>query len=57
MLRKYMELLDRVDRMVASGMNSLDPMIRSMLRQADKIYRKLTDEERSVADYGEYITY
>ena len=52
MLEKYWSLLDKVDRMVDSGRNPLEPVIRSMERQLAKIYRVLSPEERSTVDLG-----
>lgn len=52
MLEKYWSLLDKVDRMVDSGRNPLEPVIRSMERQLAKIYRALSPEERSTVDLG-----
>lgn len=52
MLEKYWSLLDKVDRMVDSGRNPLEPVIRSMERQLAKIYRALTPEERVIVDLG-----
>ncbi len=51
-LEKYWSLLDKVDRMVDSGRNPLESVIRSMERQLTKIYRAMTPEERNIVDLG-----
>ena len=55
MLERYMRLSKKMDAMVDAGMNSLNPIIRSIGRQLWKIYQQLTPEERQAADFEDNI--
>ena len=54
MFKQYQRLLQIAEQMVYDGANNLDPVVRSIQRKAVKIYWKLTDEERTMADWVEW---
>ncbi len=54
MFKQYQKLLQMAHQMVYDGANNLDPAVRSILRKADKIYRRLTEEERIMADWADW---
>ena len=54
MFKQYQKLLQMAHQMVFDGANNLDPAVRSILRKADKIYRRLTEEERIMADWADW---
>ena len=54
MLEKYLSLYYKVDQMVKSGADPLDPVIRSIERQLSKIYLALSPEEQGVVYIAMY---
>lgn len=52
MLNRYIRLQRIADRMIEEGNNALNPVIRSIYRKLEKIYRVLTPEERNIVDYA-----
>lgn len=54
MFKQYQKLIQTADKMVGEGRNALDPTVRSILRKADKVYRQLTEEERTMADWADW---
>ena len=55
MLERYFRLSETADKMVAGGMNGLDPIIRSIYRKLWKIWKSLSEEERRAADFRDEI--
>jgi len=54
MFKQYQKLLQMAHQMVYNGANNLDPAVRSILRKANKIYWRLTEEERTMADWADW---
>lgn len=54
MFKQYQRLLQMAHQMVYDGANNLDPVVRSIIRKADKIYWRLTEEERTMADWADW---
>lgn len=54
MFKQYQKLMEMAAKMTGCGRNDLDPVVRSILRKASKVYRKLTEEERTMADWADW---
>lgn len=54
MFKQYQKLMQMAYEMTGNGRNALDPVIRSILRKADKVYKNLTEEERTMADWADW---
>lgn len=49
-VKSYCILSQKMDELVESGMNSWNPIVRSIGRQLAKLYNSATDEERREMD-------
>lgn len=49
-VKSYCILSQKMDELVESGMNGLNPIVRSIGRQLAKLYNSATDEEREEMD-------
>ena len=54
MFKQYQKLLRMAAKMTGDGRSDLDPVVRSVLRKASKVYRKLTEEEQTMADWADW---
>lgn len=54
MFKQYQKLMQAAYKMTGEGRNALDPTVRSIFRKAEKIYRKLTEEEQTMADWADW---
>ena len=54
MFKQYQKLMEMAAKMTGCGRNDLDPVVRSILRKASKVYRKLTEEEQTMADWADW---
>ena len=49
-VKRYCELSQKMDEMVYNGMNDLNPIIRSIGRKLERIYREANAEEKRMID-------
>ena len=49
-VKNYCILSQKMDELVESGMNALNPIVRSIGRQLAKLYDSATDEEKREMD-------
>lgn len=51
MLNTYLKLVDFADQMVGTGTNALDPVVRSIYRKMEKLYKQMSKEDQQMADF------
>ena len=56
-VKNYCILSQKMDELVESGMNSWNPIIRSIGRQLAKLYSSATDEEKREMDCFDNIPF
>ena len=57
-MKRFLKLMEIIEDLMASGMNDLDPVVRSIERKAWKIRWRLNKEEQEELErieYGKYM--
>ena len=56
-MKRFLKLMEIIEDLMASGMNDLDPVVRSIERKAWKIRWRLNKEEQEELERIEYVKY
>ena len=54
MFKQYQKLMRMAYKMTGEGRNALGPTVWSIFRKAAKIYKNLTEEEQTMADWADW---
>lgn len=54
-MNKYVEMVQLGRKLVKDGLNDLDPIVRSVFRKASTFWKKMTIEDKGLADLALFL--